>query len=67
MASSDNVISRYQGAPTHERTANSTTEQGDLMRELSIGGISAAHNAAATQAQVRLVGCLQQLGRPRGA
>jgi hypothetical protein len=37
------------------------------MRELSIGGISAAHNAAATPAQVRLVGCLQQLGHPRGA
>jgi hypothetical protein len=67
MASCDDIVGWHQGATAHERTPDSTTEQGDLVRELPIGGISAADNAAATPAQVRLMGCLQQLGRPRGA
>jgi hypothetical protein len=61
VTSCDRIGAGDQGATAHERATHAATEQGNLVGELAIGGISAAHNTATATAQHGLVGCLQQL------
>jgi hypothetical protein len=61
VAGCDRIGAGDQGATAHERATNTTTEQGNLVGELAIGGICAANNPATATAQHGLVGGLQQL------
>ena len=48
MSSGDDTISADKGSSTHERAANSSSEQSNLVRELPRVGLSASYNSAAS-------------------
>ena len=48
MSGSDDPVGSDKGSSTHERAANSSSEQSDLVRELPRVGLSASDNSAAS-------------------
>ena len=48
VSSSDDPVGSDKGSSTHERAAHSSSEQSDLVRELTRVGLSASDNSAAS-------------------
>ncbi len=62
VGSSNNPVGADQGATAHQGTVGSTTEQHDLVGELTVVSILATDNLATSTAQRGGAGVLQQLG-----
>ena len=67
VSSSNNPGVTDQGTTAHERTIRSTTEQHDLVGELTVVSILTTDNLTASTAQGSGAGVLQQLGCIRSA